>query len=75
MATILKNRGPVARKSGSGRILRGYDVVEYENGCAVYQYTGILVGNVMKLYPHRAMVYGTKRDKREVSAREILRDF
>lgn len=73
--TVYKNRGPVTRKSASGRVLRGYDVVEFENDCPVFQYTGILEGNVMKIYPYRAMVYGTKRDMRKVNVREIQRDF
>ena len=77
MATIYKNNGPVTRKTSSGRVMHGYDVVEYENGHPVYQYTAIYRSgeNHMILYPHRAIVKGTRRNKTPVSIHEIEKHY
>ncbi|MBR2908056.1 MAG: hypothetical protein IKC26_10020 [Clostridia bacterium] len=62
--TVYKREGYDSKK-------QGYIVWEYENGSPVYQYTGYDKGTYMDLYPHHALVKGTRREKRRVSIYEL----
>lgn len=62
-------------KDEGGSTRGGIIIWEYENGTPVYQYTGYdRGGNEMMLYPHHAIVKGTRRDKRKVQISEIIRN-
>ena len=64
--TVFKDEGDAPRG--------GYVIWEYEDGHPVYQYTGYYRGgNEMILYPHHAIVKGTKRDKRTLPVRDLVR--
>lgn len=52
-----------------------YIIWEYENGTPVYQYTGYDRGGpTMALYPHHAIVKGTRREKRDLPIKELVCD-
>lgn len=73
--TVFQDNGYVSRRKANGELMYGYDIVEYENGFPVYQYTGIYRGgDTMTLYPHRAIVKGTVREKRSVQITELVRN-
>ena len=73
--TVFQDNGYVSRRKTNGELMHGYDIVEYENGSPVYQYTGIYRGgDTMTLYPHKAIVKGTVRGKQELPVEEIVRN-
>lgn len=61
----------VYKREGYDPKKQGYIILEYENGFPVYQYTGYVRGNTVTLYPHHAIVKGTRREKRTVSIYEL----
>lgn len=61
----------VYKREGYDGKRNGYVVWEYENGSPVYQYTGYVRGNTVTLYPHHAIVKGTRREKRMVTIYEL----
>ena len=62
--TVYKREGYDSKK-------QGYIIWEYEGKTPVYQYTGYIRGNTVTLYPHHAIVKGTRREKRKVSIYEL----